>query len=158
MLRLTRFITPFVLAFALSTGSAMADSNAGSAASKNKADPNYMQAQQMVDDGQYAAAIPLLEKVLAGDEENADAYNLLGYSNRQLGNNDVALGHYEAALKLNPKHRGANEYLGELYLTLGDLAKAEERLDVLDSACFFGCDEYTELKKAIADYKARTGS
>lgn len=158
MFRLTRFITPVVLAFALSAGPALADSNAGSAASKNKADPNYTRAQQMVDDGKYADAIPLLEKILTGDKENADALNLLGYSNRQLGQNDAALAHYQAALALEPRHRGANEYLGELYLTLGDLAKAEERLDVLDSACFFGCDEYTELKKAIADYKAKAGS
>jgi hypothetical protein len=61
-------------------------------------------------------------------------------------------------LALKPKHRGANEYLGELYLEMGDLAKAEERLEVLDGACWFGCDEYSDLKEAIAKYKAQTGS
>ncbi|NIA71526.1 tetratricopeptide repeat protein [Pelagibius litoralis] len=156
MNRFTRLITPFALTFALATGSALA---AGSDSTPDKPlDPNYTRAKQMIDDGQYAGAIPLLEQVVASDKENADAFNLLGYSNRQLKNNDVALSHYEAALKLKPKHRGANEYLGELYLTLGDLAKAEERLDVLDGACFFGCEEYTELKNAIAAYKAKAGS
>ena len=158
MSNLLRFLTPFALALSLATGPALADSSAADSAAKNKANPDYTLAQQKVDDGQYADAIVLLEKVLAKDRENADALNLLGYSNRKLGNNEVALGHYEAALKIEPRHRGANEYMGELYLTLGELAKAEERLEVLDDACFFGCKEYTALKEAIADYKAKTGS
>ena len=155
MSSLLKLITPFALTFALATGSAQA---MGDDDAKNAVDPNFAAAKQMIDDGRYAEAIPLLEKVIAADSKNADAFNYLGYSNRQLGNTDAALNHYQAALVLEPRHRGANEYLGELYLTLGDLAKAEERLEVLDGACFFGCDEYTELKNAIAEYKARTGS
>jgi len=154
-----RLISPFALVLALAAGPALADSNAAESASKGKAvDPNYTRAQQMIDDGKYAGAIPLLEKIVAKDQKNANALNLLGYSNRQLGNNDVALGYYEAALELRPRHRGANEYMGELYLSLGELAKAEKRLEVLDGACFFGCPEYTKLKEAIAAYKAKAGS
>ncbi len=156
MSRILKLITPFALTFALASGAAYgmgSDSD-----SKKPVDPNYAAAKQLVEDGKYAEAIPLLEKVVAGDDKNADAFNYLGYSNRQLGNNDVALAHYQKALAIEPRHRGANEYLGELYLTLGDLPKAEERLNVLDDACFFGCDEYTELKNAIAEYKAKAGS
>ena len=158
MSKLMKMIAPFALAFALSAGPALADSNAAESAAKSKANPDYARAQQMIDDGSYANAITLLKEIVGKDSNNADALNLLGYSNRQLGNNDVALSYYEAALELEPRHRGANEYMGELYLTLGDLAKAEERLDVLDGACFFGCAEYTKLKEAIAAYKAKTGS
>lgn len=158
MSNLRRILTPFALALSLAAGPALADSSAADSAAKNKANPDYTLAQQKVDDGHYADAIVLLEKILAKDRENADALNLLGYSNRKLGNNEIALGHYEAALKVEPRHRGANEYMGELYLTLGELAKAEERLEVLDDACFFGCKEYTALKEAIADYKAKAGS
>ena len=158
MISLSRWMAPFALILGLAAGPALADSNAAESAAKSKANPDYTRAQQMVDDGRYADAITLLEKIVGTDSKNADALNLLGYSNRQLGNNDVALAHYEAALALQPRHRGANEYMGELYLTLGDLAKAEERLDVLDGACFFGCAEYTKLKEAIAAYKAKTGS
>lgn len=161
MSRFWKFITPFALTFALASGAAQAmgsgDDNDGSAAEK-KIDPNYVAAKQLVEDGKYAEAVPLLENVVATDKENADAFNYLGYSNRQLGNTDSALSYYQTALKLEPRHRGANEYLGELYLILGDLPKAQERLDVLDGACFFGCDEYTELKNAIAEYKAKAGS
>ena len=150
------------MVLALAAGPALAAGGGGggdrSSTPEKKVDANYTLAEQNIDDGQYAAAIQLLEKVVAKDQKNADALNLLGYSNRQLGNNDVAMGHYEAALKLNPRHRGANEYMGELYLTLGELEKAEERLDVLDGACFFGCKEYTMLKEAIAAYKTKVGS
>ena len=37
---------------------------------------------------------------------------------------------------------------------IGDLAKAEERLEKLDDICFFGCGEYTDLKAAIEAYKS----
>lgn len=161
MSRILKLITPFALTLALSGALASGGAygmGSDSGSSDKPKDPNYAAAKQLVEDGKYAEAIPLLEKVVAGDDKNADAFNYLGYSNRQLGNNDVALTHYQKALAIEPRHRGANEYLGELYLTLGDLAKAEERLDVLDGACFFGCDEYTELKNAIAEYKAKAGS
>ena len=156
MRRILKLITPVALTLALTAGAAQGMSGGGDAAAP--ADPAYGAAHQLVEDGKYAEAIPLLEQVVAKNAKNADALNDLGYSNRQLGNTDAALAHYQAALALEPRHRGANEYLGELYLTLGDLAKAEERLKVLDDACFFGCEEYTELKNAIAAYKAKAGS
>jgi len=157
MRRIAKLITPLALALALASGPVYA-MGSDSSSSDKPADPAYGAARELVEQGKYAEAIPLLEQVVAKDPKNADALNYLGYSNRQLGNNDVALQHYQAALALEPRHRGANEYLGELYLTLGEVAKAEERLSVLDDACFFGCEEYTELKNAIAAYKAKAGS
>lgn len=118
-------------------------------------DKDYMEAADLAQKGQFEQAIPLLEKIVAKNPESADAYNYLGYSHRKLGQFDLALVNYQTALKLQPQHRGANEYLGELYLEMGDLTKAEERLAVLDNACFFGCEEYSELKEAIEDYKTR---
>ena len=112
---------------------------------------------KLVAAGDYEAALPLLEKAVAAEPDNADAQNYLGYNYRKLNNREKALEHYRLALKADPDHRGANEYLGELYLEMDDLAKAEERLEVLDSACFFGCEEYSDLKKAIEDYKKKTG-
>jgi len=58
------------------------------------------------------------------------------------------------ALELKPDHRGANEYLGELYLQMGNLEKAEEQLARLDKICFFSCQEFSELQKTIQMYKA----
>jgi Flp pilus assembly protein TadD len=104
--------------------------------------------------GQWAAAIDELKKV--NDTGSADWNNLMGYSLRKGQTPDFAAAerYYNEALRIEPKHRGALEYSGELYLMTGDLAKAEQRLAALDRACFLPCEEYNDLKKAIARYKA----
>lgn len=119
------------------------------------ADKDYVQAEKHIEAGAYEKAIVLLTKVAERQPENADVFNYLGYTNRKLGNYDEALAHYQRALSLDPKHRGAHEYLGELYLTTGDIEKAEAQLSKLDSLCFFGCEEYRVLKAKIAEYKER---
>ena len=148
------------LAFGVSAGAALAAGGGGSQGnSANKPENNDLtRAASLVEAGNYDQAIPLLEKVLATDPQSADAYNYMGYSHRKLGRIEQAEGFYRKALAIDPEHLGANEYLGELYLETGHLAKAEERLDVLDGACFFGCDEYYELRDAIAAYKAKQSS
>ena len=108
-------------------------------------------------DGNFEAAVGYLSKVINTDPTNADGYNLLGFSYRKLGNVELAFENYRAALEIEPNHQGANEYIGELYLQLGDLANAEKHLKVLDEACFFGCQAYTALKAAIKKFKLRQG-
>ena len=118
------------------------------------ADSNWTRAREAIDAGNYEAAVPLLQQVVAKDPKQADAFNYLGYAMSRAGKVEEAKGYYAKALALNPEHRGANEYLGELYLKLGDLGAAEQRLQVLDKACFFGCDEFYALRDAIAEFKA----
>jgi len=130
----------------------------GGGGTKLAKDPNYIKAEEFIKIGKYADAVPLLKQVIRADLKNADAFNFLGYSYRQLGQFEPAMEYYHAALNLQPEHLGANEYLGEMYLQLGQVEKAEERLAVLDKACFFGCEEYSELKKAIAEYKTEHGA
>jgi tetratricopeptide (TPR) repeat protein len=79
----------------------------------------------------------------------------MGYSLRKQPTPDFAGAErfYDEALRIDPKHRGALEYSGELYLQTGNLEKAEQRLAALDKACFFPCSEYSDLKKAVAQYK-----
>ena len=107
---------------------------------------------------QYAAALPILQEVVAINARNADAHNLLGFSYRKLGRYPEASDAYIKALAINPDHRGALEYQGELFLKLGRLDKAEMNLDRLDSLCWLPCEEYTDLKEAVAAYKAQRGS
>ena len=154
--KLVQFLGILAIGLALAAGPALAFGGGGS--STTPADPNYAKARTLIDAGSYGDAIPFLEKAVAANPKSADAYNYLGYSHRKIGQFDAALTNYRRALELQPKHLGANEYLGELYLELGELAKAEERLDVLDDACFFGCEEYSELKELIKDYKKRQGA
>ena len=102
----------------------------------------------------WTAAIDELKKI--NDPASADWNNLMGYSLRKADPANLAEAEkfYEEALRLQPKHRGALEYSGELYLMTGNLEKAEERLAALDKACFLPCEEYTDLKRAVARYKA----
>src|SRR5467141_213499 len=105
----------------------------------------------------WSGAIDELKRL--NDSGNADWNNLMGYSLRKAPTPDFAGAEkfYDEALRIDPRHRGALEYSGELYLQTGDLARAEQRLAALDKACRFGCSEYSDLKKAIAQYKANGG-
>jgi Tfp pilus assembly protein PilF len=114
--------------------------------------------QELISDEKYQQAISELDKALKDDPDNADMLNLMAYSHRKLKHYDIALDYYQKALQIDPQHRGANEYLGELYLQIGQPDKAEERLEVLDKECFFGCEEFDELKEAIADYRKQNPS
>ena len=110
-----------------------------------------------VDGKQYAAAIPLFEKAIARDGTNADAYNMLAYATRKNGDPTKAIPIYEKALTIDPKHRGAHEYIGEAYLQLDNLPKAKEHLARLDKLCFFPCEQYSDLKKAVEAYEKSGG-
>ncbi|WP_162938179.1 M48 family metallopeptidase [Kiloniella sp. EL199] len=135
------------------SGPSLAASSGGDNSWGNNSNSDLKTAIKLIKDKKYSDAQPLLQKTIKADPDNADAYNMLGYSQRKLGNKDVALSYYNKALDLNPRHRGANEYLGQLYLELNKPAKAKERLEVLDKSCTFGCDEYTSLKEAIEAYE-----
>ena len=101
----------------------------------------------------FADALPFLQKEVAGDPSNADAWNLIGFSSRKLGDYVTSEAAYDKALAINPKHRGALEYKGELYLTLDNLAGAEELLARLRRSCSFNCSEVEDLREAVAAYK-----
>lgn len=120
-----------------------------------KVSGDYQRGVKAVRTGNYGAALPLLQNVVSKNPRNADAWNFIGYSHRKLKRFVQALMAYQKALAIKPDHRGANEYIGELYLETGKPEKARERLKVLDSACFFGCEEFDELKAAIAAYEAK---
>jgi Flp pilus assembly protein TadD len=81
---------------------------------------------------------------------DADLQNWLGYAYRQKGKYPAAFDSYRAALHLDPKHRGANEYIGEAYLLTGNKAKAREHLAALERICGKKCAEYQDLQRAIA--------
>jgi len=121
-------------------------------------DPNYAAGRQAVEAKNWQVALDAFSKVVAKDPRDANAHNYLGYTYRRSGNLDQAFKHYEEALRLDPRHRGAHEYAGEAYLMTGNLAKAEEHLKALDSICIFSCEEYRDLKKAVAEYKQKNAS
>ena len=126
----------------------------GSTSTDSAAEPDpYKQAQSLIDSDKYQEAIPVLQKLIKDKGAYADALNLLGYSYRKSGDANDALEYYNQALAMEPKHLGANEYLGELYLELKQPDKAKERLAVLKGACG-NCEEYKELASKINQYTA----
>jgi len=146
--------------FAANSGGGSSSSGGGSTTTtttSNSVTAMYTQASAKVDAQDYRGAMPILDKIIAKDPRNPDALNLMGFCDRKLGNTDEALEYYNKALAIRPNHVGANEYLGELYLELKNLPKAEERLKVLAKACN-GCEEQQELKEKIDKYKAANNS
>jgi len=107
-------------------------------------------------DEQWSAAIGLLNPMAADEPDNADVQNLLGYAHRKLERFDEALTYYTRALEIDPRHRGALEYSGQLFLDTNQLEKAEARLERLSDACLFTCKEKRSLKRAIKKYRATT--
>jgi cytochrome c-type biogenesis protein CcmH/NrfG len=105
----------------------------------------------------WVRAQAILREGLAANPGNADYHNLYAYSIRKSANPDMNLvfKHYNEALRIDPKHRGAHEYIGEAYLMVGNVAKAKEHLVTLDKLCFFACREHTDLKRAISEHEKR---
>ena len=118
-------------------------------------DPDYDAGRNAIEAMNWRLALEHLNRALARDAANADIHNYLGYAHRKSGNLDAAVRSYNEALRLDPRHKGAHEYIGEAYLMGNNLAKAEEHLAQLDKICFFSCEEYRDLKKAVEEYRQR---
>jgi Flp pilus assembly protein TadD len=121
-----------------------------------KSDPVWLtEAKASIKSEKYDQAVKQLQA--ANETNSADWNNLLGYSLRKKQTPDLvgAEKYYQAALKIDPKHRGALEYYGELKLMNNDLPGAEALLARLDKICTFGCEEYSDLKGSIKKYKSK---
>jgi len=116
------------------------------------------EAQKELKSANYEAAIKVLQT--ANDSASADWNNLIGYAMRLKNPPDLMASETfsKAALKIDPTHKGALEYYGELLLMKNDLAGAEQMLARLDKICFFSCEEFRDLKQAIATHKAKLAS
>ncbi len=94
--------------------------------------------------GALAEVKPLVEK-----HDHADVYNLYAFTSRKTGDRKTAATYYAKALELDPKHRGALEYQGEMFVESGDMKKARANLAQLATLCPSGCEEREDLEKAI---------
>ncbi|HQR98452.1 MULTISPECIES: tetratricopeptide repeat protein [unclassified Polaromonas] len=106
----------------------------------------------------WSRAMSELSAAAREEPRNADVHNLLGYSYRKRATPDItkAFEHYYTALKIDPRHKGAHEYIGEAYLMEKRPLEAEKHLAELEKICGNKtCEEYADLSKSIADYKAK---
>jgi len=140
----------FLLLLSLAGASWAADST------PTKSDPTWLtESRASIKAEKYDQAIQQLQA--ANETSSADWNNLLGYSLRKKQPPDLVgeEKYYQAALKIDPNHRGALEYYGKLKLINNDLPGAEALLARLDKACTFGCEEYSDLKGAVQKYKSK---
>ena len=107
-------------------------------------------AEELIRKESYSDAIEVLNGIVETNPREADAYNLLGYSYRKSKDFNRAERNYMRALRLNPDHKGALEYVGELYLETNRRDKAEESLSRLEELCPQGCEELEDLREAMA--------
>lgn len=145
---------PLIIALLLAPGAVFA---AGDSAPPAAADPVMERVSAATAKKDWPAAQAALRDALAKDPGNAGYHNMYAYSLRKGANPDMNLvfKHYNEALRIDSKHRGVHEYIGEAYLMVGNVAKAKEHLGVLDKLCFLPCSEHTDLKNAIAAHEKK---
>lgn len=117
--------------------------------------PDLGAARRMIKAENWAGAIADLNAKIDDGIQHADLYNLLGYSLRKSGDLKTAYTFYRKALEFDPDHKGALEYLGELYVETGDIGKARENVARLQKLCPDGCEELADLEKVVAAAPAR---
>ena len=154
---MTRHLVLAVLLGVIGAPSAAVAAGSDDTGGTDRTRSQYERAVELVEAADYADAIRILDGLERDESGNADVLNMLGYAHRKLGRVEAAFEYYRRALAIEPRHLGANEYLGELHLETGELAKAEERLGELAMACPSGCEERDELSEAIDAYKAERG-
>ena len=119
------------------------------------ADADYAAGMAALKGDDAAGALRRFQSALKRFPDAANLHNELGYAHRKLRQFDPAFEHYKRALAIDPRHRGAHEYIGEAYLMVGDVASAEKHVAALRSICLLPCDELNELRKAIDIHRAQ---
>ena len=109
----------------------------------------YLVAVRHIHAERFTQAIEELRQLTVEIGPHPDVLTYLGYAHKRLGRFESARGYYEQALAIDGSHRGAHEYLGEMWVDLGRLDEANKHLAALDQACPFGCAEYADLERIM---------
>lgn len=147
-----------VLLVALLTSSVFAADSGGSDSSSSNYDQvinldaskEMKEARALIAEAKYRSAVRKLNGIVRQEYRNADAWNLIGYSNRKMGKFKKAGKAYKKALKYNPEHKGALEYQGELFIETQRLDKALENRAKLAALCPTGCAQLDKLDLALS--------
>lgn len=139
-----KFILPLLSSLLLCLSAALAAD-----ISDGNGPPDLESAKTLIAKKDWHSAVSSLEKFVKANPNNADGFNLLGFSLRNLKRYPEAIFNYKEALRIDPDHRGAHEYLGQTYVQTKQLDKAKELLASLEKICGVQCEEYLDLKKAI---------
>ena len=145
---LSSFFVGILTVFSFMMAPAMAAGTSDGSSTEAATVSVYDEAKAMVDEGNFAAALPKLVNLTKMDAQNADAWNLLGFTYRKLGQLDDSDKAYLTVLSINPDHLGALEYQGELFITTGKIDLAKANLAKLKALCGT-CEQADDLEKAL---------
>lgn len=156
MKRLISLIFTLILSF--TSISSFAADNSGPTTSNDSTttesfETKLEKARKLVTQKKWKSAIVELKKLSKTNKNNADVWNLLGFAARNSGDLKNSATYYKKALSIDPKHLGALEYQGELFLKLKQLDKAKKNLELLKTYCGMSCAEYQDLDKEIKKFK-----
>ena len=143
-----------VSAMSDSSSSSNSSSSASYSSSSNNSDryaptSRFKEINKLIKLEKFAEAHTMLKGLKKINTDEADRLNLLGFTARKSGNLTAAADFYEQALALNPRHTGALEYQGELFIQLGKIELAKANLEKIDKICWLPCNAERDLKKAI---------
>ena len=142
------------VSFAAMSGGSSSSSTSYSSSSSDDSGPysptsRFKDINKLIKLEKFAEAHKMLKSLKKVNTDEADRLNLLGFTARKSGNLDAAGDYYQQALTLNPRHTGALEYQGELFIQLGKIELAKANLAKIDKICWLPCNAERELKKAI---------
>lgn len=123
------------LAFALLIGLVLAAGEETTSSNVPSVEENYESAVEHIKKKDYETGLEILLEIVEEDKENADIHSLIGFTSRKSGDTEQAYAYYASALEIDPLHVGANEYLGELHVQVGDMDKAQAQLEILAGIC-----------------------
>jgi len=148
-------IHAFILALVVAASASAMDTPKPEPKDPDKKDAQLEQARAAIGRQDWTGAQAILRQAVAREPGNADLHNLYAYSMRKGPQPalDLVFRHYNEALRLDPQHLAAREYLGEAYLMTGNVAKAKDLLAELDRLCKAGCVEQAELKRSISTFE-----
>ncbi len=152
-----KIVTTF-MALGLAMAFSVQAADTGGSASQPTAAERLETARQAIAAKDWKRSLAELNLAARDEPRNAEVHNLLGYSYRKQAQPNLtkAFEHYQTALRLNPKHKGAHEYIGEAYLMDKKPAEAQRHLAELEKLCGNKtCEEYADLSKALDEYKAK---
>jgi predicted Zn-dependent protease len=98
--------------------------------------------------GHYKEALTIV--ALASNKDDPRILRITGFTTRKLGDVDGAMPYYERALAINPNDTLTREYMGEAFLTKGDMTNASVQLGEIEKRCGTVCEDYAKLAEAIA--------
>ena len=152
----TIFFTTEIAFSAMSESSSPSNSSSSTSysSSSDNSDPyaptsRFNEINKLIKLEKFAEAHKMLKGLKKINTDEADRLNLLGFTARKSGNLTAAGDFYEQALAINPRHTGALEYQGELFIQLGKIELAKANLEKIDKICWLPCNAERDLKKAI---------